>query len=131
MSGEPLYSGLAKVSRLAASDRYEEPNRLAARRELLQVWPDRIVCGDAMIPCSEIRKGSLGFKSEPRAYLVRLETHESIYYFEVHPNPFWLGRVPFPLDRPRRRPFYRRLPLFVQIVVVLVVLYYFWRIATT
>ena len=75
---------------------------VTARRGNLELYEDRLRCGDWTIPYDELEEASLFhyrvYFVAP-AYVLRVQ-HEGVYYqFGLNPNRYWAGVLPFEVTR--------------------------------
>ena len=75
-------------------------NWVVARRGILKVMPDALVCGDWRIPYEQIDEAELfTIRSIFPGFLLRVRTGDTIYQFGLNWNPFWKKELPFPVTR--------------------------------
>ena len=72
-------------------------NWVVARRGILKVMPDSLVCGDWTIPYGQIEDATLfSFWSLfLPGHILRVKAEGKIYQFGLNWNPFWKKDLPF------------------------------------
>ena len=114
-----------------AADQFEYSlSWVAARRAALNVFPDRIECGDWVIPFCDIIESTL-FETRQwfiKCYILKIKTDAKTYQFGLNGNKFWQGDLPFDVERLSGRLKYSRYSIVVRAMFVMgIVWYIFFR----
>lgn len=127
--GSLLHKCMTKATTAEGDALRHSQNWVMARRATLQVWDDRLVCGDWTIPYSTIREAVLiSIRSTffIPGYVLRVRTDDRTYQFGLNPGRFWRGELPFPVSRERGRLAYSPFSLIVRLVILGYILHYAW-----
>lgn len=99
---------------------------VTARRAILQVYPDRIECGDWQIPYASISEAVL-FETRHmflRCYILKIRSGDATYQFGLSGGKFWAGELPFPVNREKGRLRYSAFSIVSRICLIAVVVWY-------
>jgi hypothetical protein len=124
--GKLLHKCVTKAMTAEGDDIRHSPNWVYWRRSLLQVYEERLECGDWVIPYSEIEEAVL-FRTRELfipGYVLRLKAQGQVYEFGLNTGRFWAGELPFPVRRERLG--YSRLNIAVLVLAALAVAYWLW-----
>ncbi len=129
MPDHPLHKCRTKATTAEGDNVRHSLSWVFSRRAILQVWPDRLVCGDWAIPYSEIEEAVL---FETRAnfiipcYVLRVKVGFSIYQFGLNPSSFWKGELPFAVTRESMRAQFSPFSVGVRVALIGYVIYLIW-----
>jgi len=100
-----------------------------ARRGVLKVMPDSLVCGDWTIPYDQIEDATLfSFWSLCLpGFILRVKTGGRIYQFGLNWNPFWKKDLPFTVKREAAKLGHSAFSIAAQVVALIFVLYWLWK----
>lgn len=125
---ERLHRCMTKATTAEGDDVRHSLSWVLARRALLEVWPDRLVCGDWTIRYDEIR-GAVLFSVRSSflipGYVLRIRHGKDIYQFGLNWGRFWKGDLPFHVRREKATLGYSPWSLSVRIVIVGLLLWQF------
>ena len=128
--GTLLHKCMTKATTAEGDTLRHSQNWVMARRAILQVWSDRLICGDWIIPYDAIREAVL-FSIRSTffipGYILKVRTDDRTYQFGLNAGRFWRGDLPFPVSRERGRLAYSPFSLIVRLVLLGYVIYYVWR----
>ena len=105
------------------------PNWVTARRAILKVFPDRVECGDWVIPNERIEEAtlySIRTSLVIPGYVLKLTTEEKAYHFGLNAGKFWKGDLPFPVEREKGKLTYSKFSIAIRIALVAYICYYIW-----
>jgi hypothetical protein len=105
------------------------PNWVTARRATLKIFPDRIECGDWIIPNEKIEEATLYSIRTSLiipGYVLKLTTEEKAYHFGMNAGNFWKGDLPFQVKRERGKLTYSKLSIAIRIALVAYICYHIW-----
>ena len=126
---KPLHTCLCKATTAEGKELRRSFNWVTARRALLEVWPDRLVCGDWTIPYDEIEDALLGsfrqFFVMP-GFVLAVTTGERTYQFGLNYGRYWKGELPFPARRERIRLAFSPYAIVVRVFLVGLITYWIW-----
>ena len=126
--GDALYRCLTKGVQGASEEFEYGLSWVTARRGKLEVFSDRIECGDWRIPNEEIEDAVL-FKTRPAfrtCYILKIRTADESYQFGLNGNSFWEGELPFEVRREKGHLEYSNFSIAIRIVVIVFLLWYFF-----
>ena len=104
-TGTLLHKCMTKATTAEGDALRHSQNWLVSRRATLQVWSDRLVCGDSIIPYSTIVDAVL-FSTRQMlipCYILRVRTADRTYQFGLNPGRYWSSELPFPVRREKAR----------------------------
>jgi len=128
-SGTLLHSCVTKATTAEGDALRRSLNWVLARRAFLQVWSDRLVCGDWTIPYDTILESVLYSIRSPffiPGYILRVRTADRTYQFGLNAGKFWRGDLPFLVSRERGRLSYSPFSIVVRLILLGSLLYYVW-----
>ena len=103
-------------------------NWVVARRGILKVMPDALVCGDWRIPYEQIDEAELfTIRSIFPGFLLRVRTGDTIYQFGLNWNPFWKKELPFPVTREKVNLKYSVFSIVVRVALLGYAVYAIWK----
>jgi hypothetical protein len=124
-----LHNCMTKATTAEGDALRHSQNWVMARRAILQVWSDRLVCGDWTIPHDSIREAVLySIRSSffIPGYVLRVRTDDRTFQFGLNAGKFWRGDLPFPVSRERGRLSYSPFSLVIRLIIIGYLLYYVW-----
>lgn len=127
LTGKPLFRGMTKAVIAEGDQLRHGPAWITARRGILQVHADRLVCGDWIIPFTEIREAVLSsFRSTfgIPGYVLRVDTEAKTYHFGLNGNRYWKGELPFPVRREKVKLRYSAFSIVARLLLVGFVIYH-------
>ena len=133
LAGKPLYRCMTKAVDAQGDHLRYSPAWVTARRGILKVYPDRLVCGDWTIPVTGIREAVLSsFRSSfgIPGYVLRVDTEMKTYHFGMNGNRFWKGALPFPVRREKAKLAYSAFSIIARCILVAFLIYYIYRIVS-
>ena len=104
-TGTLLHQCMTKATTAEGDALRHSQNWLLSRRATLQVWSDRLVCGNWVIPYSAFVEATL-FSTRQMlipCYVLRVRTADRTYQFGLNPGRYWSGDLPFPVVREKAR----------------------------
>jgi len=125
---ERLHRCLTKATTAEGNDIRHSYSWVVSRRARLEVWPDRLVCGDWTIPYESIDDAVLfSFRQQflIPGYILRVRTDRTIYQFGLNWGRFWKGDLPFFVTREKTTLAYSPYSLAVRIALVGYVIWHF------
>ena len=101
-----------------------------ARRAMLQIWSDRLVCGDWTIPYASITEAVLVTVRQAfrPCHILRIRTAERGYQFGLSATDFWAGELPFQVSREKGRLGYSAFSIAIRAVIVGFLIYHTWKL---
>ena len=89
--GTLLHKCMTKATTAEGNALRHSENWLVSRRATLQVWSDRLVCGDWIIPYSIIVEAVLVSTRQMLipCYILRVRTADRTYQFGLNPGRYW------------------------------------------
>ena len=103
-------------------------NWVVARRAILKVMPDALVCGDWRIPYNQIDEAILfSIWSIYPGFLLRVRSGETVYQFGLNWNPFWKRELPFPVSREKGKLKYSTFSIIARVILLGYVAYIVWK----
>lgn len=97
---KPIYRCMTKATTAEGKDLRRSFNWVVARRAVLRVMPDALLCGDWLIGYDRIDEAVLfSIRTIIPGYLLRVRSGETVYQFGLNWNPFWKKELPFPVSR--------------------------------
>ena len=124
----PIYSCMTKATTAEGDNLRLSFNWVVARRGILKVMPDALVCGDWTIPYSQIDEAILFsiWTSFP-GYLLRVRSGGTVYHFGLNWNPFWKKELPFPVSREKGKLKYSSFSIAVRAILFGYIAYIIWK----
>jgi len=104
-------------------------NWATARRAWFKVYPDRIECGDWIIPASAVEEAVL-FETKQwciPVYILAIKTSEKTWQFGFNPWTRIASYLPFDFRREHVRLRYSRFSLLIRSLFVVYIVYSLWR----
>ncbi len=125
---KPIYSCMTKASTAEGDDLRRSLNWVVARRGILKVMPNALVCGDWRIPYDEIDEAVLlSIRSVLPGFLLRVKSRGTVYQFGLNWNPFWRKELPFAVSREKGKLKYSAFSIVVRAILLGYVLYLIWK----
>jgi len=125
---KPLYKCMTKATTAEGNDLRRSFNWVIARRAILQVMPDALVCGDWRIPYDKIDEAVLfSIWSTFPGFLLRVRVGGTIYQFGLNWNPFWKKELPFTVTREKGKLNYSAYSIIVRVFLLVYVAYMVWK----
>ena len=131
IEGKPLFRGMTKGVIAEGDQLRYSPAWVTARRGVLKVYPDRLVCGDWTIPVAEIREAVLSsFRSAfgIPGYVLRVDTDSKTYHFGLNGGRYWKGELPFPVRREKVKLRYSAFSIAARCLLIAMIIYYIYSI---
>jgi len=123
-----IFKCMTKATTAEGEDLRRSFNWVVARRAMLQVMPDALVCGDWRIPYDKIDEAVLySICSVFPGYLLRIRVSGTIYQFGLNWNPFWKKELPFTVSREKGRLKLSTYSLFVRLTLLAYFTYLTWK----
>lgn len=102
-------------------------NWLVARRGILKVMPDALVCGNWRIPYEHIDDAVLfSIWSTLPGFVLRVKSGGTVYQFGLNWNPFWKKELPFTVTREKGKLGYSTYSIIVRILGLGAIAYLIW-----
>ena len=127
-SGTLLHKCMTKATTAEGDALRRSANWLLSRRTTLEVWSDRLVCGDWVIPYSAMREAVL-FSTRQMlipCYVLRVRTADRTYQFGLNPSRYWSGDLPFAVVRERARLGYSPFSIALRVGAGAYLMYWLW-----
>ncbi len=119
---------MTKATTSEGDDLRHSFNWLVARRGILKVMPDALVCGDWRISYADIDEAVLfSVWSVLPGFLLRVKSGQTVYQFGLNWHPFWKQELPFPVSRERGRLKYSTFSIIVRLMVFGGAAYLVWQ----
>jgi hypothetical protein len=119
---------MTKATTAEGEDLRRSFNWVVARRAILKVMPDALLCGDWRIGYDRIDEAILfSIGSIIPGYLLRVRSGETVYQFGLNWNPFWKKELPFPVVREKGKLKYSLFSVIARAVLLGYVAYLIWR----
>ena len=124
-----LHKCLTKATTAEGDAARYSHNWAFSRRAMLQVWSDRLVCGDWTIPYATISEAVLLTVRQMfrPCHILRVRTVERTYQFGLRATDYWAGELPFQVSREKGRLGYSAFSIAVRLVIVGYLLYHLWE----
>lgn len=93
---------------------------------MLNVFRDRLECGNWTIPYSAIEQAVL-FETKQwfiPCYILKIQTADSAFQFGLNPGKFWGGDLPFEVERQKGRLKYSAYSIAIRVVLVVGIIWY-------
>ena len=124
-----VHQCLTKATTAEGEELRYSHNWVVSRRAMLEVWSDRLVCGDWTIPYDSITKAVLVtvpllFRS---CHVLQIDTAGKSYQFGLRATGFWAGALPFPVTREKGRLGYSAISIVARVIIVACLIYFIWR----
>jgi len=125
---ELLHRCMTKVTTAEGDDIRYSLNWVISRRGILQVYSDRLVCGDWVIPYDEMDEAVLIRTRQMLipCYVLRVKSKGRIYQFGLNPGRFWVGPLPFPVERTSAKLSYSWFSIGLRVAIVVGIGYLVW-----
>jgi hypothetical protein len=128
----PLYKAWAKGTTGEAGPPRYSANWSIARRAWFEVFPDRVECGDWVIPKEDVKEATLfeGRQWFVPVYVLSLTTQQKTWQFGFNPWVRIGSHLPFPVKRERVHIRYSVFSLAVRALLLAYVAYWLferWR----
>lgn len=125
---QPLHQCMTKAI-VAEGDRSPPSLRwIFARRGTLKVFPDRLECGNWVVPYDEVEESMLsageGFLVS--GFVLRVRTSDRTYQFGLNRSRFWEGDLPFRVRREAPSPSLVWIHRAVRVAGILGIAYLVW-----
>jgi len=121
---------MTKATTAEGDDVRYSVNWVVARRGILKVMPDALVCGDWRIPYEEIDEAVLfsvtSFFFLP-GFVLRVRSRGTIYQFGLNWNPFWKRELPFPVTREKGRLGLSPFSVVIRVAALSYLVYWLWK----
>lgn len=128
---KPIYRCMTKATTAEGDELRRSANWIVARRAILKVMPDALVCGDWRIPYDQIDEAVLfSIWSIYPGFLLRIKSSGKIYQFGLNWNPFWKKELPFPVKREKGKLKYSTFSLLIRLLVLAYIGYCAWKYFT-
>lgn len=99
----PIYQCLAKGIRGAGDPLRYGGKWTTSRRASLKVYPDRLVCGDWVLPYGDFQQARLiEFRAgllRRRGKLLTIKSQQDTFHFGLMAADYWDGELPFEVER--------------------------------
>ena len=103
-------------------------NWIVARRAMLKVMPDALVCGDWRIPYDKIDEAVLSsIWSIFPGFLLRVRVAGTIYQFGLNWNSYWKKKLPFTVTREKGKLKLSAFSISIRVFVLTYVAYMLWE----
>lgn len=126
--GDMLHRCMTKATIAEGNDLRHSLNWALSRRAFLKVYPDRLECGDWIIPYHEMNEAIL-FRTRQLfipCCVLRVKARGRIYQFGLNPGRFWAGELPFPTRRETASLGYSWFSIAIRVAVVAALAYLLW-----
>ena len=125
---KPIYRCMSKATTAEGENLRRSLNWVVARRAILKVMPDALVCGDWRIPYNQIDEAILfSIWSIYPGFLLRVRSGETVYQFGLNWNPFWKRELPFPVSREKGKLKYSTFSIIARVILLGYVAYIVWK----
>ena len=125
---KPIYRCMTKATTAEGENLRRSLNWVVARRAILKVMPDALVCGDWRIPYNQIDEAILfSIWSIYPGFLLRVRSGETVYQFGLNWNPFWKRELPFPVSREKGKLKYSTFSIIARVILLGYVAYIVWK----
>jgi hypothetical protein len=125
---KPLHRCMTKATIAEGDDLRYSFNWLVARRGILKVMPDALVCGNWRIPCEQIDEAVLfSIWSTLPGFVLRVKSGGTVYQFGLNWNPFWTKELPFAVTREKGKLGYSTYSIIVRIIGLGATCYLIWK----
>jgi hypothetical protein len=126
---ELLHKCMTKATTVEGDQMKFGPNWVTARRAILKVFPDRVECGDWIIPNERIEEATL-YSIRTNffipGYVLRLTREEKAYHFGLNAGKYWKGELPFSVNREKGKLAYSKFSIAIRIALIAYICYYIW-----
>ncbi|MEO1402091.1 MAG: hypothetical protein AAFV72_12705 [Cyanobacteria bacterium J06635_1] len=119
---------MTKATTAEGNDIRRSLNWVVSRRGLLQIYDDRLECGNWNIPYADVEEAVL-FRTRQMfipGYVLRIKAHGKIYQFGLNPGRFWASELPFPAERRSAKLKLSWFSLTVRVAALVVLGYWIW-----
>jgi hypothetical protein len=126
---KPLYRCMTKATQAEGEGVRHSLDWVFARRGILEVRPDALVCGDWVIPYSDIEESVLYSVRQTLipGFVLVVRARGHIYQFGLNWGRFWSRELPFPVRRERARLGHSWFSVAVRVILLGLVVYSLWR----
>lgn len=121
-----LFRGMTKAVQGAPEDFGYNAKWITSRRAALEVYEDRLKCGDWTILYTDMKEAEL-FKTRSGlipCYILKVLTDGDSFQFGLNPSRYWKGELPFAVERTEGRLKYSKFSLILRIVLVVALIWY-------
>lgn len=125
----PVYRCMTKGVKGAPEEFARGLPWVTARRSILEVYDDRLECGDWIIPFAEVEAATL-FETRQMfipCYILKVRVAGNTFQFGLNGNRFWRGELPFPVTRDKGRLGYSTFSIVARLIVIGVIAYLYFR----
>lgn len=125
---KPLYRCMTKGVRGAAEEFEYGLKWITSRRAFLNVFQDRLECGDWIISHCDILEAVL-FQTRSGiipCFILKLRTAENTFQFGLNGNKYWKGDLPFGVTRTKGRLRYSLFSIIIRVLLVAGLAWYFF-----
>ena len=122
----PIYRCMTKGVRGAPEEFEYGLKWITSRRAFLEVFQDRLECGDWNIPFEEVREAEL-FQTRSGivpCFILKARTAENTFQFGLNGNKFWKGDLPFEVKRTQGRLKYSLVSVCLRLVLIAAIVWY-------
>lgn len=126
---ETIYRCWAKATKREQGKPRLSLNWALSRRAWFKIFPDRIQCGDWVLPLDEVKGAVLyeGRQSWIPVRVLKLQTERGTYQFGFNPWVTVERHLPFPFSREKIRLKYSIFSMVVRVALVLYLGFLIWR----
>lgn len=125
---KPLYTCMTKATTAEGENLRCSLNWIVARRAMLKVMPDALVCGDWHIPYNKIDEAVLfSIWSIFPGFLLRVRVAGTIYQFGFNWNSYWKKKLPFTVTREKGELKLSAFSISIRVFVLAYVAYMLWE----